>query len=184
VCHRNEESGLAFLAHVEAYYDAITVEDLCERANVGRSTFYAHYTGKDDLLRSGLARLREVFIGRQTGAAIAKDKKDCELTFSLAMFQHARNHAHLHRALGNRGTTIALDAIREVLCDLVRSELTAATGKNSPSTLPRELIVQCVVGAHMGVVSWWLNGGANLPPEQVAAMFRRLAIEGLARSYR
>jgi AcrR family transcriptional regulator len=169
---------------VSKCYDAITVEDLCERANVGRSTFYAHYTGKDDLLRSGLARLREVFIGRQTDAVIAKDKTDCELAFSLAMFQHARDHAHLHRALGNRGTTIALDAIREVLCDLVRGELTAATGKNSVSTLPRELIVQYVVGAHMGVVSWWLKGGASLPSERVDAMFRRLAIEGLAGPYR
>jgi hypothetical protein len=34
----------------------------------------------------------------------------------------------------------------------------------------------------MAVMSWWLQGGAKLPPEQVDAMFRGLAIDGLARS--
>ena len=41
-------------------YEATTVEDICEAANVGRSTFYAHYTSKDDLKRSGLESLRRL----------------------------------------------------------------------------------------------------------------------------
>ncbi len=37
-------------------YDAVTVEAVAERANVGRSTFYMHYTGKEDILRQSMAR--------------------------------------------------------------------------------------------------------------------------------
>ena len=41
---------------VEKAYEAITVEDICRRADVGRSSFYAHYTGKDDLMRARLGQ--------------------------------------------------------------------------------------------------------------------------------
>ncbi|RTM09235.1 MAG: TetR family transcriptional regulator [Hyphomicrobiales bacterium] len=47
-------------------YEAVTVEDICDAANVGRSTFYAHYTGKDDLKRRGLdEHLRALLAPRQ-----------------------------------------------------------------------------------------------------------------------
>jgi hypothetical protein len=48
------------------------------------------------------------------------------------------------------------------------------------SAMPRELVVQYVVGAYMAVVTWWLDGGAKLAPEKVDAMFQRLATEGIA----
>jgi AcrR family transcriptional regulator len=46
-------------------YEAITIKDICDAANVGRSTFYAHYTGKDDLKRSGFEPLRRLLVARQ-----------------------------------------------------------------------------------------------------------------------
>src|SRR3974390_1680807 len=51
-------------AHVELIlkkgYEAMTVQDICDTANVGRSTFYAHYTGKDDLRRKSFEHLRKL----------------------------------------------------------------------------------------------------------------------------
>ena len=40
---------------LEKGYEAITIEDICDKANVGRSTFYAHYTSKDDAASSTCA---------------------------------------------------------------------------------------------------------------------------------
>jgi hypothetical protein len=45
--------------------------------------------------------------------------------------------------------------------------------------MAREFIIQYVVGAYMAVMTWWLEGGAKLPPQQIDAMFRRLATEGI-----
>lgn len=170
---------------LEKGYEAITVDDICAAANVGRSTFYAHYTSKDDLRRSGLEHLRKLLVNRQKDA-LAKpgDIRDRSLGFSLTMFEHAHEHIDLYRALvGGRGGAIALGTIRQILSDLVRNELTATVNKKSADVVPRELVVQYVVGAFMAVMTWWLDGGAKQPPSQIDTMFRRLATEGILRSY-
>lgn len=162
-------------------YEAITIKDICSTANVGRSTFYAHFSSKDDLKRSGLESLRCVLADRQRRALTGPgDSNEGALSFSLAMFEHARDHRHIYQALvGGRGGAIALGAIRQMLCDLVRDELAAAAGDKFSDGLPREVVVQYLVGAYMAVLTWWLDGGAKLPAESVDAMFRRLAMEGV-----
>jgi hypothetical protein len=102
------------------------------------------------------------------------------LAFTLTMFEHARDHIHLYRALvGSRGGAIALITIRQTLCEIVHGELWEIRGKDSHGT-PRELAVQYIVGAYMAVLTWWLDGGAKLPPQRINAMFQRLAIDGIA----
>jgi AcrR family transcriptional regulator len=166
-------------------YEAITVDDICDAANVGRSTFYAHYSSKDDLRRSGLEHLRRLLVERQKKAlAGAGDIRERSLGFSLTMFEHARDHLDLYKALvGGRGGAIALGTIRQILSDLVRNELAATASKKSADVIPRELVVQYVVGAFMAVMTWWLDGGAKLPPQRIDAVFRQLATEGIMRSY-
>ena len=170
---------------LEKGYEAITIKDICDAANVGRSTFYAHYTSKDDLKRSGLEPLRRLLVDRQRAALVTTgDDRDRGFGFSLAMFEHARDHRDHYRALvGSRGGTVSLDTIRQMLSDLVRDELTVTVDKNSEDFIPREFVVQYVVGAYMAVLTWWLDRGATPPPQRIDAMFRRLATQGVTPSY-
>lgn len=159
-------------------YEAITIQDICDEANVGRSTFYAHFTSKDDLKRSGLEHLRSQLLDRQR-EALAGFGDTKGLSFSLTMFEHARDHMDLYRALaGGRGSALALGGIRQILSDLVRNELVTIDMDSADDT-PRELAVQYIVGAFMAVLTWWLDGGAKLPPQRVDVMFRRLTAEGI-----
>jgi AcrR family transcriptional regulator len=163
-------------------YDAITVEDICAAADIGRSTFYAHFSGKDDLKRNGLEQLRRTLLDQQRNCSASQAKEPREtLRFTLSMFQHAREHIDHYRALsGNRGGALALGVIRQMLSELFRSELVGTADANAEVAAPRELVLQYMIGAYMAVLIWWLDGGAKLPPEHVDAMFRRLATSGVA----
>ena len=167
---------------LEKGYETITVEDICAKADISRSTFYAHYTGKDDLKRKGMEQhLRRLLHHRQQPRS---DRRARGLDFSLPMLQHAREHRALYRALvGGRGGVVALESIRRILSDLVRDQLPARAGKAGNEAIPRECVVRYVVGAYMAVLTWWLDGGAKLPPERLDAMFRRLTNEGLSQFY-
>lgn len=168
---------------LEKRYEAISVEDICERANIGRSTFYAHFTSKDDLKRSGLMRLRGELLERHRDASASEQANARPLGFSLPMFEHARDHIHLYRALvGSKGGAIALDTIRQTLGDFVRGEIATAGGKDATG-VPREFVVQHIVGAYMAVLTWWLDGGAKTSPQRMDEFFQRLMSDGVVSSY-
>ena len=171
-------------AHVELIlkkgYEAMTVQEICDTANVGRSTFYAHYTGKDDLRRKSFEHLRKLLSERQaTVRDPAEGRAAPLLAFSLTLFQHAKEYLPLYRALvGTRGGAIGLGTLRKILCDLVNSEL-ERTVTSVATEIPRELTVQYVVGAYMATLTWWLDRGAKLPPERIDAMFRSMVSAGI-----
>jgi AcrR family transcriptional regulator len=162
-------------------YEAITIQDIIDEADVGRSTFYAHYTGKEDLLRSGFQTLRaELAEAQRTTRAKTEGSPGEPLGFSLALFDHASGYTDVYRALvGGRGGVVAVNEIRRILSELVRKELPAAQDNGAVS---RELVVQFVVGAFLAVLTWWLERRPRLAPSQVDAMFRSLVLNGIGPS--
>lgn len=166
---------------LEKGYEAITVEDICDKADISRSTFYDHFKSKDDLKRKGMEQhLRRLLTHPPRSPA---ERHERNLDFSLPMLQHAREHRALYRALiGGRGGVVALESIRNTLSDLVRDRLGAMHGKGDDA-IPRECIVRYIVGAYMAMLTWWLDSGAKLPPERIDAMFRSLTNDGLAQFY-
>jgi AcrR family transcriptional regulator len=164
-------------------YEAITVQDIIDEANVGRSTFYSHYTGKEDLLRSGFQMLRaELAEAQRTAGAKVDGRQDKPLGFSLAMFEHACEYKHIYRALvGGRGGVIAVKEIRRTLSEIVKKEL---SGGQEDEAVPQEVRTQFVVGAFLTMLTWWLERRPMPAPSQVDAMFRRLVLNGISPSIR
>jgi|SRR6185312_7998831 len=160
-------------------YDAITVEDLCAKAKIGRSTFYAHYASKDELLRARLTHLRDTLLERRRAAAVGHEAGK-GLAFSGIMFEHAYEHMHLHRhLLGNRGGSIAFAMIHDILSELVRDETASARRFAGGDALLRDFTTAYIVGAFMAVMDWWMKHGKTLSPQRIDALFQRAVAEGI-----
>jgi AcrR family transcriptional regulator len=76
----------------EKGYDRITVQDILDRADIGRSTFYAHYRDKDDLLRAGFQDIRAALAAERDGADRRPGSKAELLEPMLAVFDHVGRH--------------------------------------------------------------------------------------------
>ncbi|MGW0196418.1 TetR/AcrR family transcriptional regulator [Nonomuraea sp. NPDC003201] len=148
---------------LEKGYDAVTVTDIIERADVGRSTFYSHFTDKQDVLFGNLDEL--AFLHPVPAA------RSGELfAFSLPMFEHVREQRRLVRALlGRRGGGQVYARGEQLLAAAVRNELVAAGARASASL---DLLVVCVVGAFMGLMRAWVDGESTATPAELDAAFR------------
>jgi AcrR family transcriptional regulator len=166
---------------LERDYDEISVGDIADAADVGRSTFYAHFTDKDDLLRSGLGHLRDMLFEEHKSATTGEDQPALRsLGFSRFMTAHLKERHQLYRAMmRGRAGPIIIDRITDVLTEFVRAELATRERASGGQELASEIAVRFVVGAYMSVVTWWLDRGAREPPEEIDRAFRGLALGGL-----
>ncbi len=156
----------------EGSYDAIRVDDILRRANVGRSTFYDHFRSKDELLERSLERLRIELL------AVAEGEGSKDLwAVSERLFAHVHQFRDIHAALsGSSGGRILSRAISDNFTHVVRTLLPASPRRE----LPRELTTLAVRHLVEAVMQWWLDRNPTVPPETAARLFRRLLSNGLA----
>ena len=166
---------------LERGYEAVTIKDVVNRANVGRSTFYAHYLSKEDLLTAEMAGLRKLLVGRQRIAlARSGGVSERSLGFSQALFEHAGDYRDIYRALvGERGASVVIARMRALLTDLVRQELAEIAPRTARRDIPRSALIQFVVGSLISILTWWLDRKSTMAPAEVDAVFRGLTIPGL-----
>jgi AcrR family transcriptional regulator len=166
---------------VEKGYEVITVQDIIDRANVGRSTFYTHYVGKQDLLRSGLKHLSQHLLAHQRAAlALKGTPRERAFAFSLALFEHVNSYrAVYHAIVGRQSGTVVISELRGLLADLVRNDLKTLPLNERSSDLPKNAVIHFVVGALMSVITWWLDERSKLSPAEADAIFRRLALPAI-----
>src|SRR5215208_5139040 len=85
---------------LEQRYDEITVQDIIDRANIGRSTFYAHFLDKEDLLVSGFTQVLDMLNVHSQQPNEVEDQTTPSLT---RFFQHVQEHHQLYKALVHGG---------------------------------------------------------------------------------
>jgi len=165
---------------LEKGFDSITVQDVIDRANVGRSTFYAHFQDKEDLLLSGFEHLRTEFEEHLNSESMTNESP-WELT--LSMFKHAQMHRPLYKALaGRQGGSVALSLIQKFLFSYLHTHLndhlkqTVSKRKNS---IPVEILAQYIFSSFISLLVWWLDNDSPYSAEQMNDFYRRLVQPGV-----
>lgn len=169
---------------LEKKYEDITVQEILNRADVGRSTFYVHFRDKDELLFSGFQYLQSFLESAQQGSS-APPRKSYEriIGFSLPMFEHALEYRRVNRALlGSSAEAVVRRRIHSVLAGIVSRELKRElqSGKHAEIPVSPELLAYFLVSAYVSVLTWWLNSKNPVSPKDIDAAYRRLVLPGLA----
>ena len=159
----------------EKEFDAISVQEIIDRANVGRATFYAHYENKEDLLESGFEGLLATLRERQRAAREQAGGDERLFAFSRHLLAHADEHREIFPAMvSKRGGSLIQHLLRNLLVKVVRDDVKAIASKGGAA--PEDAVVQFVAGGLFGLMMWWLAGKRRLSVEDVDGIFRQMAI--------
>lgn len=183
---------------IEKSYHQITVQDIIDRANVGRTTFYDHFETKDELLKEMCSELFQHVFSDVLSAESTHD-------FSLSggdsgsvithMLYHLRdNKRNICGILSCESGEMFLQFFRQYLNRLFSSYLprgkhpTVPAGANAArpaSALGRprpsaDFLLNHISGSFVNMVQWWMRGGAKETPEELAAYFEAVTRPVLA----
>jgi AcrR family transcriptional regulator len=159
----------------EKSIDKITVQEVLDRAAVGRSTFYLHYRDKDDLFLCVLEDGLEMW----STALLRKQEKSCRVAPVAEFFMHVGDAKKLYRALVDSGRIRAFFELAQgyfargiarrlkdmSLKNLVQSELDACS--------------HALAGNLLSLLKWWLDRGARESPKAMDELFHRMAWNGV-----
>ncbi len=162
---------------LEKRYDKITVQDIIDRANVGRSTFYAHFLDKEDLLENLLRQLGEQLHDETVRTTPPADD---HIVHSLTFFVHAHANRDFYRAmLSGGGGDLLLDTGRKHFTEALRQHLDQRVEEGAVLKIPTPVVAQYLAGAMMSVLTWWLAQDMPYPPEEIDDMYQALALPSI-----
>jgi AcrR family transcriptional regulator len=154
------------------HYDQITVQDIVQRANVGRSTFYAHYRNKDELLMSGFEYLLDRLVGQIDFNA------DGQLEFDTALiFEHAHGHYEIYRTLiWGSGFELLIKDGHAVLNQKIEARLEVLQSNLHLLMIPLPIYSSSLAGGLLVLLKWWLDNKMPYTPKEMDAAFQQLVM--------
>ena len=165
----------------EKIYDRITVRDILDRANIGRSTFYAHFRDKDDLLVSGIHQVLGAV--RSAGPPATTDPREKVIEFGRPLLEHIERHRRVGQArMGERGRAILHEHLRRVLAQWVAEDgrRDARGRKRAARLIAPDLLAQYVASTFVLVLNWWVENKNPLSAAEADNLFRALVLPALS----
>ncbi len=166
-------NALVELMHEKRYAD-ITVQDILDRADVGRSTFYAHYQDKEDLLISNLEKMLENFIHHLDRAGDGR-----ALLSTVEFFRHIKETQELYRAMmRGQGLDLLFSKGQAMMSQKIEQHLSGISIEGLPPSIPIPFVANFLAGSFLTLLKWWLDHKLVYSPEQMDAMYQQLVIPG------
>lgn len=151
-------------------YEAVSIRDLTERADVGYATFFRHYKDKDALLADVLEQLIEELLALlQPLAAEAHPAR-----IGTLVFKHADQNSALYQVLLS---SPASGALLPRLYELATEAALATVRVKPDSPVPAELAAHHLIASFLALIQWWLQRHKPYPPEQMGRIYAELVLK-------
>ena len=169
--------GTAFVALIhEKPIESVTVQNVLDRASVGRSTFYLHFRDKNDLLLSQL----EKFLEMMSTTLIVRKEASHRVAPVAEMFAHIDNQRDIYRILAGAGRlNDFFDLAQGYFSRGIEHRLRESSrlAKIPPGELAARAVA--LAGSLLSLLRWWLDRGAKEPPGEMDELFHRMVWNGL-----
>lgn len=167
---------------LEKGYEAVTIQDILDRADVGRSTFYAHYTDKDALLLSrfeGLLSAFEEHVQQVIDASSGRPITEMPENLPLMLLKYVEHEHRLFKALlGKNGGITHVAYLQNLLLKYIRIILqTMARAKLAAYQV--EMVAQYMASAFLSLLIWWVDNDKPCSVEELYTLLFRLIEPGL-----
>jgi AcrR family transcriptional regulator len=154
---------------LEKGYDAVTIRDITERADIGYATFFRHYHHKDALLQDVsevvLAELKNLLPTAPDADAVA---------IGTTLFHYVQENSNIIRVLlSSRSSTSLVQYIIDIATQDVLNENTPSEG----SAVPIEIAAYHLVNSSIALIQWWLEHEMPYSPERMGIIFHELIIQ-------
>lgn len=155
---------------LEVGYDAISIQNITDRADLGRGTFYIYFKDKGDIvweiIKEGLDAADQEARQRVGDTLPAKP----EFYGYLNMFRHVDQNRDLYRVmLGSQGSAMLTVRVEDYLAEDLEQEI-QNYGLYPDSPIPKRIISQVITGAIIRLITWWLETPNDYSPEEMAQM--------------
>jgi len=156
---------------LEKGYEAITIQDITDRADLGRGTFYIHFKDKEEVVWTAF---QDLFHELEQEAHSKLDRRLPQVEYFglLNIFQHAEKNRDLYRVMfGGQGSAMLTGRAQDYLANAFLDDIRQAPqSAEIDFDLPEEIEAQLLTGAITRLLYWWLETNNNYTPEQMATM--------------
>jgi AcrR family transcriptional regulator len=165
----------------EKGYEGITIQDIADRAMINRNTFYLHYQNKPDLLETCMNELLSELKYAVVLCPISMSPFSISLleTVMQTVLEHISHNNTFYYAMLIEENRIY--QFRVKMENIVKDKLNEGKDlvqEHSHLAISKELRLEYLVSAFMGIVIWWIKNDQPLPADEVSSQFSRLVTYG------
>lgn len=172
---------------LEQGYDNVTIEEITERADLGRTTFYLHFNDKEDLLMQAIDTICEDFIQEHKAVLLKVDKNknlsgeklpvNFESGILYHIFSHARDNANFYKVMlrGEGGVKVSRRFATIIQDESIKRLKSVHAQK---SKVPEEIFSVMFSGSLITLITWWLENNQPYPIETMVKYFQQMFLLG------
>jgi len=150
-------------------YSEITIQDIADRANVNRVTFYLHYRDKQDFLVQSMDVIFNDLISKITPLTGENFRTDIPPEGMTLVYQYIADNAKLYRiVLGDKGLPFLVNRFRKYLTDLTIQRFQMLATEENKERISLEVVAHYVAGSIIGLITWWLENDMPISPQDFA----------------